>query len=202
VSQQINLYSPIFRKQRRVFSAAAMVKGVGLITLVVVVASYYIAMQTSLLEIRAAESARELKDGLERLKLQGAGQSPAERAKLIAERRKALEASLAAKTQALSALDSGAAGSPEGYSAVLRALARLQTEGVWLTRIQFAAGGGELSIAGRATRPELIPAYLERLRTDETLRRHDFAALEITRPTADKGAPHVEFVLSSGTAKK
>jgi len=200
VSQQINLYSPIFRKQRKIFSAAAMAKGVGLIVVVVTVLCYYIALQTSLLEIRAAESARQLKSDLERLKLQGAGQSPAERARLIAERRKVLEASLATRTQALSALDSGAVGRAEGYSAMLRALARLSMDGVWLTRIQFAAGGGELSLAGRAIRPELVPAYLERLRTDETLRRQEFTGLEITRPAADKGEPHVEFVLS-GDAK-
>lgn len=200
MSQQINLYSPIFRRQRKIFSALAMTQGVGFIVLVVAVFSYYVALQTSLLEIRAAESAAQLKADLERLKLQGAGRSPAERARLIAERRKVLEASLAARTQALSALDSGAVGRAEGYSAVLRALARLSMDGVWLTRIQFAAGGGELSLAGRAIRPEIIAAYLERLRTDETLRRQEFATLEITRPAAEKAEPHVEFILS-GEAK-
>jgi hypothetical protein len=199
VSQQINLYRPIFRKQRRIFSALAMAQGVGLIVLVVAAFYWYVAAQTSLLEIRANQSTAQLKAELERLKLQGAGVSPAERAKLIAERRKTLEASLAAKTQALSALDSGAVGRAEGYSALLRALARQSMDGVWLTRIQFAEGTGELSIAGRASRPELVPAYLERLRTDATLRSQDFVTLEITRPAPAKGAvPHVDFLLSSG----
>jgi hypothetical protein len=209
VSQQINLYSPIFRKQRKIFSALTMAQGVGLIVLVVAVFYWYVALQTSLLEIRANQSAAQLKGELERLKLQVAGTSPAERAKLIAERRKVLEASLAGKTQALSALDSGAVGRAEGYSAVLRALARQSMDGVWLTRIQFADGTGELSLAGRAARPELVPAYLERLRADATLRSQEFVTLEITRPAvpkdaakdAPKPAAHVEFVLSSASEK-
>jgi Tfp pilus assembly protein PilN len=194
VSQQINLYSPIFRKQPKVFSALTMVQAFALIAVVVAVFSYWISLQTSVLEIRAAESARQLKSELERLKAYGAGDSPAERAKALADRKKALEASLASQTQALAAFDSGALGRAEGYSELLRALARTSMEGVWLTRIQFAEGG-ELSITGRATRAGLVPAYLERLRSQKALRGQEFSRLEITR------GPPVEFVLSAGEAK-
>ena len=195
MSQQINLYSPIFRKQRKVFSALTMLQAFALIAVVVAVFSYWISLQTSVLEIRAAESVRQLKSELERLKAYGAGESPAERAKALADRKKALEASLASQTQALAAFDSGALGRAEGYSELLRALARTSMEGVWLTRIQFAEGGGELSITGRATRADLVPAYLERLRSQKALRGQEFSRLEITR------GPPVEFVLSAGEAK-
>jgi len=192
VSQQINLYSPIFRKQPKVFSALTMLQGVALIVVVVAVFCYSISLQTSVLDIRAAESSRQLKSELERLKAYGAGESPAERAKALAERKKALEANLGAQSQALAALESGALGRSDGYSEVLRALARISMEGVWLTRIQFAEGGGELSITGRATRAELVPAYLERLRSQKALRGQEFSRLEITRGAV------VEFVLSAG----
>jgi hypothetical protein len=197
VSQQINLYSPIFRKQEKVFSATTLLQGFVLIVVVVAVFFYSISLQTSVLQIRSAESGRQLKSELERLKAYGAGESPAERAKALAERKKALEASLASQTQALAALDSGELGRAEGYSELLRALARISMEGVWLTRIQFAEGSGELSIAGRASRAELVPVYLERLRSEEALRGQEFSRLEVTRPA--KGA-FVEFMLSSGEA--
>lgn len=206
MSQQINLYSPIFRKQKKVFSATTMLQGVALIVIVVTVFYYSIALQTSLLDIRANESSRQLKAELERLKAYGAGESPAERAKALADRKKKLDATLAGHTQALAAFDSDAAGGrPEGYSEVLRALARASMEGVWLTRIQFARGRGELSIAGRATRAELVPAYLERLRSEQALRGRDFSRLEVMRPGAGKAEPipdarYVEFALSSGQA--
>jgi len=197
MSQQINLYAPVFRKQSKVFSAATMLQGLAIIAVVVAVLYFTIAAQTSLLEIRAADSARQLQAELERLKAYGAASSPAERAKAIGERRKTLEATLAKHKQALAAFDSGVVGRTEGYSDLLRALARRSMEGVWLTRIEFAEASGEMSLAGRASRAELVPAYLERLRAEQSLGVQPFARLELTRPT---NVPYVEFVLSSTDA--
>lgn len=197
MSQQINLYSPIFRKQTKVFSATTMLQGLGLIVLVVAVFYYYMSAQSSLLELRAAESGRQLKSELERLKVYGASDSPAERVKALAERRKALEDTLASQGQALQALKEGSFGRNEGYSGMLRALARVSVEGVWLTRVEFSEGSGELSLAGRALRADLVPAYLARLRAEPSLRKQEFARLEVTRATPT----FVEFTLSGASSK-
>ena len=210
MSQQINLYSPIFRKQQKVFSATTMLQGVVLIALVVGVFYYTVSLQSSLLQIRAADSGRQLQAELERLKAYGVrGESPAERAKALADRKKALEASLATQTLALKAFESGALGRTEGYASLLRALARVSVEGVWLTRIQVAEGSGELSLTGRATRAERVPVYLERLRSEETLRGQTFSRLEVVRVAAPSAsapgaspvppaAGFVEFSLLAG----
>jgi Tfp pilus assembly protein PilN len=205
VSQQINLYSPIFRKQTKVFSATTMLQGLGLMALVIAFAYYYMSAQSSLLELRAAESAQQLKSELERLKLYGARESPAERVKALAGRKKELEALLGTQAQALEGLKAGGFGRSEGYSGVLRALARVSVEGVWLTRVEFSEDGGELSLAGRALRADLVPAYLAQLRRDPLLRAQEFARLEVTRPApvaaAAGAAPppaFVAFTLSSG----
>jgi hypothetical protein len=195
VSQQINLYSPIFRKQEKIFSATTMLQGFVLIVVVVAVSFYVVSLQTSVLQMSVTESGRQLRSELERLKVYGAGDSPAERAKLLAERRQKLEARLASSAQALGAFDSDAVGGAEGYSDVLRALSRVSIDGVWLTRIQFAKGKGELSIAGRATRADLLPAYLERLRSEPALRGREFSRLEVMG-AGEK--PSVAFTLSSG----
>jgi Tfp pilus assembly protein PilN len=199
MSQQINLYSPIFRKQQKVFSATTMLQGVALIVVVVAVFYYTVSLQSSLLEIRAADSGRQLQAELERLKAYGVrGDSPAERAKALAERKKALEASLATQTLALKAFESGALGRTEGYARLLRALARVSVDGVWLTRIQVAEGTGELSLTGRATRAELVPVYLERLRSDEALRGQTFSRLDLVRGKAPAATGFVEFALLAG----
>lgn len=209
MSQQINLYSPIFRKQQKVFSATTMLQGVLLIVVVVGVFYYTVSLQSSLLEIRAIDSGRQLQSELERLKAYGVRESPAERAKVLADRKKALEAGLASQTLALKAFESGALGRTEGYAPLLRALARVSVEGVWLTRIQVAEGSGELSLTGRATRAELVPVYLERLRSEEALRAQTFARLEVTRvaaapapapggTAAPSGRGFVEFALFAG----
>jgi Tfp pilus assembly protein PilN len=197
MSQQINLYAPVFRRQTKVFSATTMLQGLGLIVLVVAVFFYYIAMQTSILEIRANDAGRQLQGELARLKAYGLGDSPAERAKALAERRKTLEASLASHNQAAAALDSSGLGSDEGYAEPLRALARVSMDGVWLTRIEFTEGR-ELALAGRARSPDLVAGYLQRLRSEKALRAHEFSHLEVTRPKA----PYVEFVVSSVEGRK
>jgi len=199
MSQQINLYSPIFRKQQKVFSATTMLQGVALIVVVVAVFYYTVSLQSSLLEIRAADSGRQLQAELERLKAYGVrGDSPAERAKALAERKKALEASLATQTLALKAFESGALGRTEGYAPLLRALARVSVEGVWLTRIQVAEGSGELSLMGRATHAELVPVYLERLRAEEAFHAQSFSRLDVTRVAGPAAKAFVEFALYAG----
>lgn len=187
------------------FSAVNILQAIGLVVLGVAVFYFYLSAQTSQLEARALESGRQLKEELERLKAYSAQEAPEVRAKLLAERRKKLESAYAERTQALEAMDKGVLGRTEGYSSVLRALARLSVDGVWLTRVRLSDERGEASIAGRATRPELVPPYLERLRREERLRGQDFSTLEITRPAPAQAsaapatqARFVEFVLSSG----
>jgi len=196
VSQQINLYSPLFRKQKKLLSAMALLQATGLVVLAVAAFYFYLSAQNSRLEARVADSSRQLQNELEQLKVQGAQQSPDARVKLLAERRKKLEAEFSERTQALQAMDKGALGKTEGYSGLLRALARLSMDGVWLTQVRFSDERGEAFIAGRAARPELVPLYLQRLRTEEKLQGHDFSSLEITRPA--QPARFIEFVLSSG----
>lgn len=196
MSQQINLYSPLFRKQRKVFSALAMAQAIVLVLVGVGCFYAYVALHSSLLEIKLGESDAQLRSELERLKVYGGGDSP-EALKALAERRKALEATLAERHRTAQALADSGLGKSEGYSESLRALARVSIQGLWLTRIQFSDRDGEVAIAGRATHPELVAAYLERLRGERALRGQAFARLEIRRAAASERAGTVEFVLSS-----
>ncbi|PYT36497.1 MAG: fimbrial assembly protein, partial [Acidobacteria bacterium] len=92
MSQQINLYSPLFRKQKKLLSAMALLQAIGLVVLAVAAFYFYLSAQNSRLEVRLADSSRQLQNELEQLKVHGAQQSPDTRVKLLAERRKKLEA--------------------------------------------------------------------------------------------------------------
>lgn len=201
MTQQINLYSPLFRKQRKVFSAAAVLQAMLLVVLGVTAFYGYVALQTRLLEIRVADSGQRLRGELERLRVMSVAEGPEARAKALAEQKKKLEAVLAERNRALQALAESGLGRGEGYSQALRALARLSMEGVWLTRVRFAEKEGEAAIAGMATHPELIAAYLERLRNEKALRGQAFSRLEVRRAAARSGGDGVvEFTLSSTPA--
>ena len=200
MSQQINLYSPLFRKQKKVFSALAMLQAMALVVAGVIGFYAYIALQSSLLEINVADAEQRLRSEIERLKVYGAGESPEALAKTLGERRKVLEATLAERHRTTQALAESGLGRNEGYSGALRALARLSMDGLWLTRIQFAEKDGEVAIAGLATHPERVAAYLERLRGEEALRGQAFSRLEIRRPPSGERPGVVEFLLSSSPA--
>lgn len=197
MSQQINLYSPLFRKQKKVFSGVAMAQATVLVVVGVLAFYAYVSLQTSLLEIRVVDSGQRVRAEIERLKVYSTTESPEVRAKALAEQKKKLEAALAERTRTAQALAESGLGRSDGYSASLRALARLSMQGVWLTRVQFAEKEGEVALVGLATHPELVAAYLERLRKEEALRGQAFSRLDIRRPATPERPGVVEFTLSS-----
>jgi hypothetical protein len=197
MSQQINLYSPLFRKQKKIFSGVAMAQAIALVVVGVLAFYAYVSLQTSLLEIRVVDSGQRVRAEIERLKVTGTTESPELRAKSFAEQKKKLEAALAERTRTAQALAESGLGRSDGYSGSLRALARLSMQGVWLTRVQFAGKESEVALVGLATHPELVAAYLERLRKEEALRGQAFSRLEIRRPATPERTGVVEFTLSS-----
>jgi len=197
MSQQINLYSPLFRKQKKIFSGVAMAQATALVVVGVLAFYAYVSLQTSLLEIRVVDSGQRVRAEIERLKVYSTTESPEVRAKALAEQKKKLEAALAERTRTVQALAESGLGRSDGYSASLRALARLSMQGVWLTRVQFAEKEGEVALVGLATHPELVAAYLERLRKEEALRGQAFSRLDIRRPATPERPGVVEFTLSS-----
>ncbi|MCD6044420.1 MAG: putative mannose-sensitive agglutinin [Burkholderiales bacterium] len=197
MSQQINLYSPLFRKQKKIFSGVAMAQATTLVVVGVLAFYAYVSLQTSLLEIRVVDSGQRVRAEIERLKVYSTTESPEVRAKALAEQKKKLEAALAERTRTVQALAESGLGRSDGYSASLRALARLSMQGVWLTRVQFAEKEGEVALVGLATHPELVAAYLERLRKEEALRGQAFSRLDIRRPATPERPGVVEFTLSS-----
>lgn len=197
MSQQINLYSPLFRKQKKIFSGVAMAQATALVVIGVLAFYAYVSLQTSLLEIRVVDSGQRVRAEIERLKVYSTTESPEVRAKALAEQKKKLEAALAERTRTVQALAESGLGRSDGYSASLRALARLSMQGVWLTRVQFAEKEGEVALVGLATHPELVAAYLERLRKEEALRGQAFSRLDIRRPATPERPGVVEFTLSS-----
>lgn len=118
-----------------------------------------------------------------------------------------------ARTELMALLESGALGTPGGFSGQMRALARQSEDGLWLTGFDLSAGQVELQ--GRALTAERVPAYLRRLGAEKAMEGISFNALRIgasQRPPgsaqaspdvgrAGKAAPRtpdfVEFVVAS-----
>jgi len=215
VSQQINLFNPVFLTKKKYFSTVAMAQGLGIIAAGLISLSVYSALQVQALSQNAASSKATLeqtKTSLEKIKaIAGARQkSPA-----LEEAIRKAEGEIAALQNVSRALSGGDVGGTEGYAQYFHAFSRQIEKGIWMTGFVIQGGGSEIGLQGRALQAELVPAYLSRLRKEPVMQGKSFSALEISLPKqepADNGAgqeqrkarspSYVEFTLRSQGLEK
>ena len=187
MSQNINLFNPAFRKQRRVVTLATVVQ-----CLVVVLGAlfgyhYYLLQQVNGLtvELQSAESVlKSQRAYVDRLKTKSAAPKGDAQIDLDIAR---YEAELKAAREAMAALKGGAFGNQQGFAEYLRAFSRQSLNGLWLTGFTIT-GAGELEIRGRVLTPDLVPSYIQRLNKEEVLAGRSFARLEMNRPKIEAPA--------------
>lgn len=204
MSQQINLFNPVFLKQKKYFSAIALAQGLGLILLGALLLAGYLQLQSRGLERSAAASAEQLAQA--QAQLAGVMKSAAPRQKnamLAAEVGKA-ESEVKSLRQAAAILQGDGLRGSGGYAEHFRAFARQSVPGLWLTGLSISGAGHDIEIRGKALRPDLVPVYLGRLKHEATLQGKSFATLDMRSATAEQGAEKqrmaadmVEFRLQS-----
>jgi hypothetical protein len=125
--------------------------------------------------------------------------SPEKREAQLDQDLKGIEAAIALRRALLGELGTGRLAGSAGYSEYLRAFARQTVQGLWLTSIQIAEGGGQLTMSGRALQADLVPVLIGRLKRESVLRGRPLEGLAITRSTAGKAPARaiVEFTVSS-----
>ena len=211
MSQQINLYNPIFLKKKKYFSAYTMLQGLGLILAGALAFYAYAAYQVNGLKAQSAETDRQLADVQNRVTKLQQLLKPAQHNQQLQNEIARIEAQLQSREQVVGILQDGSIGNRRGYSAYLHALARQDMEGVWLTGFTISGAHNQMSIDGRSLKAEDIPVYIQRLSREALMRGRTFAALEISSPktvpagtavTSAKLPPFVEFSLRSGEEKE
>lgn len=179
--QQINLYQPVFSSERKLFGASTVASAFAV--LIVGLVAYTIHSRTQLqkfkseVEVRRAEQEeREAQAALS--EEQAARGTPAE----IESRIKELSRAIAARTQALHMLQSGAAGQTTGFAPRLEALARRHVDGLWIDAVILSGANGSMSLAGATVDPDIVPRYLQNLAQDAVLTGTRFDDFLIERP--------------------
>lgn len=204
MSQQINLFNPVFLKQKKYFSLLTMLQALGLI-LVGSLAFYgYALYQVQQLGIQSEESDKRYAAEQAKLVNYTNQFSPQKASQLLGDELKTLEAQIAAQQEQLETIKSGAIGNTEGYSEYMRAFARQSIPGLWLTGFNIEGDAAQLGLSGAVLSPQLVPAYIQRLGKEKVMRGKVFAALQMKQPGTDaKTAPrYVEFSLQSVEADK
>lgn len=214
MSQQINLFNPIFLKQKKYFSAVAMAQALGLILLGALLLSVYSRYQFSGISNAATNAAAQLTLTQAQLDKVTMEYAPRQKSQSLEANVNKMQAEVQSLQQVFDALEKGEIGNKDGYSAYLRAFAHQIGNGVWLTDFIIVGAGTEMGLQGRALRPELVPAYINRLKQEPIIRGKTFSTLAIQLPqepvnaalpasAARAAAPYVEFNLhSSGISKE
>lgn len=197
MTQQVNLYQPIFRKQEKKFSAAAMLQAVGLVVIGVMVMYAYTWWHLAALrgelkheEQNQAAAARRLTDATQQFGARTVA------GKTLDDEIARLENELASRRRIQEILQRGVFSNTRGFSDYFASFARQHISGVWLTGFDITGAGEQMMLAGRSTNPELVPRYMQRLSTEKTFSGVEFRVFQMDRPAADaKGAPvsYVEF---------
>ncbi len=202
MSQQINLFNPIFLRQRKYFSVTAMLQALVLIALGSGLFYVYAAYQVKMLTRQSEETSKRYTAEQLRLSRYSAEFSPQLSRQLLEEQLKNSEAKAAAQHELIKTVKSGALGNTTGYSEYLRAFARQSVHGLWLTGFNITGDAASMEIKGAVLFPELVPAYIQKLGQEKVMRGKIFASLQMQQPKVETGkaARYVEFALQSSEA--
>lgn len=206
MSQQINLFNPVFLRQKRYFSALAMVQALAIVLGGVLAIYAFQARQNHTLERVAAESEKRLAERRSQLAAFAKQASDPAQSKALGAELETAEARLVQRRALLDDVRTGVGGDAEGYSRYLAALARASTAGVWLTGVEIGGKSGELVIKGRALESALVPAYIAALNRQEAFAGRRVGELRVAaraeaKPPAEAAkaaapARYLEFFLS------
>ena len=200
MSQQINLFNPIFMKQHKYFSLLAMLQALGLIVAGSLLFYGYAVYQVGELRKQSEESTKRY--NAEEVRLVGftAEFSPQQANQALREEVLRMEKQVADQAELVEIIKSGAVGNTTGYSEYMRAFSRQVVQGLWLTGFRVTGDATQISLMGAVLSPELLPAYIQRLGKEGVMQGKTFATLQMQQPKVAASqdiARYVEFTLHS-----
>jgi hypothetical protein len=195
MNQQINLFQPIFRKERKVLSSAAFVQICGIMIAALAALYGYGSWSNSglTIEIRGLKKQHDERiTMLERISRQAANSSNGDE---VAQQIQRLEAELAAERYIASLLGKDKLDKALGFSEYLEIFSRRVVQGMWISKFSIFDGGEHMLIKGGALSAELVPLFLQGLSEEPSLAGLEFTVLQMAREESNRA--WIEFILSS-----
>jgi hypothetical protein len=213
MSQQINLLNRASRKEPFSFtSLRGMAYGVGIAVVLTLLDGIYEHYRLGGIEAEAVQVAAMLKKASAgRTTSTAAPQTPPKPDAELEMKLRELQAQHEARQRLVDKVRKALAESSGGFSEYMRVFSRQKMDGVWLTGFDIASGGEDLTISGRASSADLVPAYLQRLNREAPVQGRQFAKISVNQlparqsaqaPDAAAGArgaspSYVEFMVST-----
>lgn len=186
MSQQINLFNPIFLKQKKYFSSVTMMQALALILVGVLALAGYAGYRLSILNNEANATAVQLLQAEAQLAQVKANFPQRQKSPALDSELQRVNAEVIGLQHAFDTLKKGELGNTTGYSEYLRAFSRQIMPGIWLTGFAIHGAGNDVALQGRALQPELVPGYLGRLKREASMQGKSFSSLEMHRPLVEQ----------------
>lgn len=197
INQQVNLFQPIFRKERKLLSFKVLNQSCAAVLAVLAIIYGWSMQQTQQLEDDLAHLKKQQAQFSTQLaevstRLAGMKTNTAPQLALAS-----LERELAARQKVVIALTRVKNSYTRGVSNYLESFSRQAPRGVWLTGFTVQAGGEGLVIRGSSLRAALVPTFLQQLSGESALSGTEFGLLQIQREEPD--TRYVDFTVYTGT---
>jgi hypothetical protein len=197
MEQQVNLYQPILRAEKRIFSARAI--GGSLLTLAVCLGGLHAfgAWRTGRIERSVAIIERQVAAETSQRDAVGAALRPSR--SIVELQAQALEliADIAARERALDLVNRDTASPATGFAARLEALGRRQIDGLWLRTIVVGSGDGLLALQGATVDRRLVPQYLAALAEEHAFDGVRFDKLAMRQARREEAPAQLMFELGA-----
>jgi len=182
IDQQINLYRPEFRPETNTFQSNFIFQAAGILIIALLLMYGFARQEVSGVGDELEIVVRQETVALERLQNirplitavtgeQSWSAQLEEAARTLAERQ-----------AVLNMIQGTSLGDTKGFSRHLRALARQDVDGIWITHVVLSALGDKTRIDGRAVRAELIPLYVQDLTAEPAFAQQRFHRFQIDNP--------------------
>jgi len=180
MSQQINLFNPIFLKQKKHFSAITMLQALALLLGGILAFYGYTLRETQALTRVAEQTGQQLKAQSEQVARLTQEFSPQGRSKMLSDELARTTVRVKQREEMLSVLRTGGLGNTDGFARYLSAFARQAMGGVWLTGFTIGGDEAELLVTGKVLHPDLVPAYIRALNREDVMRGRKVTELRLT----------------------
>ncbi len=177
MSQQINLYNPLFLRREKHFSAVTILWSLLAVAIALTGYGVYAIYALRTPEDAAKYYEQQVKNKRSEMTDTVARYSPEGRNKLLETDIVNLESRLASRQEFWRALNGFQLGTGSGFADYLEAFSRRSVSGVWLTA--FSIGGNDLSIRGRVLQPELVSVFLSALGQELAMRGRKVTELNL-----------------------
>lgn len=198
MKQEINLYQPILRQRKKVFSARALLQASAVVVVGLLSLYGYGLWQIQSLqgELAGLQGQRDVAS-MRLVQLSDELLPNRKKSRLIEGEVARLSRELEERHEVQALLTSGAYGNQGGFSEYLAGLARQRVDGLWLTGVEISEGRKDVEISGSALSPELLPMFVQRLADESAFEGTRFETVRMVRPEVD--VSRVDFELRTST---